>query len=130
MNKRTHRTTRTGKLDPELVDAYRRYPAVAVATWALALADFLAHVALFEALGDARTAAAAERAWWRDAVVLAAAPASCADEARSKVAALQPALDGRAWRTAREGHRTAATMIATGVEAERTRWGLATPTRH
>ena len=127
MNKRNTQNT---QLRPELVETYRTYPPVVIAGSIRALTSFLSHRALFEAVGDAPMAAAAERAWWQDAVILAGEPASSAHEAREKVRALQPALDGRVWQTGGEGHRAFAAMITVAVEAERRRWDLATPTRH
>ena len=128
MNKRTKRNRI--EISARLVEAYRTNPPFSIADTVPALETFRSHRALFEALGDAQMAAAAERAWWQDAVLLAGEPASCVETAKLKIGALQPALDGRVWRTAREEHRGFSAMITAAVEAERSRWRLAAATRH
>ena len=127
MNKRT---TKNHVLPAGLVEAYRNDPAFSIADAVQGLASFLSHRALFEALGDTRMAAAAERAWWQDANLLAGASSASIEEATLKIEALQPALDGRVWATAHEGHRCLVAIITVAVEAERSRWGLPRATRH
>lgn len=121
------KTKKTDPIPPALAAAYRAAAPATVATQVEGLRAFLAHRAPFVALGHAAIVAAAERAWWRDAVVLAAPPASDAAEARGKLAALRPALDGRTWHSVADGHRAAVAMIAAAVEAEHRRWSLDDP---
>ncbi len=112
-------------LTPDRLDLYRNFSAPVIAEQLAGLETFASHRALFRRLGDTRMAAAAERAWVQDAILVAAMPAQSRAQAHKKAHCLQGEIDRLRRSPTRPEVTGYVAMIAAAIAAEKARWEIA-----
>ncbi len=112
-------------LTPDRLELYRGFRCQDIAEQLAGLETFASHRELFRCLGDTRMAAAAERAWVQDAILVAAMPARSRAEAHKKAECLQGEIDRLLQSPTASEAIGYAVMIAAAVAAETARWEIA-----